>query len=48
MRDESLELERCVEGSFAAFEPSSPTDGHRRTGCGLFELLTPVMLLTET
>ena len=48
VRDESLELERCVEGSFAASEPSSPTDGHRRAGCGLFELLTPVMLLTET
>ena len=48
MRDESLELESCVEGSVAAFEPSSPTDGHRRAGCGLFELLAPVMLLTET
>ena len=48
VKDESLELERCVEGSFAASEPSSPIDGHRRAGCGLFELLTPVMLLTET
>ena len=38
VRDESPELERCVEGSFAAFEPSSPTDRHRRAGCGLFEL----------
>ena len=48
VRDESLELERCVEGSFAASEPSSSIDGHRRAGCRLFELLTPVMLLTET
>ena len=48
VKDESLELERCVEGSFAASEPSSPIDGHRRAGCGLLELLTPVMLLTET
>ena len=48
VKDESLELERCVEGSFAASEPSSSIDGHRRAGCGLFELLTPVMLLTET
>ena len=48
VKDEGLELERCVEGSFAASEPSSPIDGHRRAGCGLLELLTPVMLLTET
>ena len=48
VKNESLELERCVEGSFAASEPSSPIDGHRQAGCGLFELLTPVMLLTET
>ena len=47
VRDESLELKRYVEGTFAAFEASS-TDGHRRAGCGLFELLTSVMLLTET
>ena len=25
-----------------------PIDRHRRACCGLFELLTPVMLLTET
>ena len=48
VRDESLELERGVEGSFAASEPSSSLDGHRRAGCGLFELLAHVMLLTET
>ena len=36
-----------LRGSLAA-EPSSPIDRHRRAGCGLLELLTPVMLLTET
>ena len=48
MRDESLELEICVEGGGAAFELSSSPSGHRRAGCGLIELLTPVMLLAET
>ena len=48
VRDESLELESCVEGSCTAFELSSSPSGHRRAGCGLIELLTPVMWLAET
>ena len=48
VRDESLELESCVEGSCAAFELSSSPSGHRQAGCRLIELLTPVMLLAET
>ena len=39
VRDESLELDSCVEGSCTASELTSSPSGHRREGCGRIEFL---------